>query len=962
MSRLTIHPMDATVKPSMCSSFGPRRAPALLALAALAFGAAGLRAQQPEPGPVVITGRVLDAASHEPIPGALVSIEGTRTAGVSDAEGRYRLARVPPGPQVLRAQRIGYALARFPITVPTGGAIDRDITLGRAPLRIPEIVVTADPAGRARGELGTASVIDRAGINNQTAASLAGVLELVPGVPLAPPGLDNVSQIALRSVPTSRAGFVESGPSAADLASFGTLILLDGVPLTNNANLQTTGPRGELSFLLSSSSGGGIDLRRIPASTIERVEVIRGLPSARYGDLTQGAIVVDTRASALPPELLVRYDARSIEASAVGGHAFGTRHTVTSALDVTHTRVAPGLRDDNSYRISTQLAHRAGFGGDSAGGPGGRLVLDTRVDFYQLVQNNPEQPDVVPGRASLSRDNGLRISERARLALPGAALELTASLEHIRQRSYVQSLLIRPAMPFTDRLDEGRAFGRYIGGLYLSRLTLNGDPWHLYARLEGDATRRVLGSDHRVRAGAEVRREWNAGPGYGFDIEFPPQVTFNGVQGFDRPRRYDAIPPIATSAFYVDDRAIRVLPGQASLDIQAGLRVDVLHRGTSWLSAARDVAAQPRLSVQLAPRPWLRLRGSVGRTAKVPSLGSLYPAPQYYDVVNVNWFPADPAERLAVLTTFIRDPTNPSLGFSRATKREAGIEFDLGRRGSAVSLVAFSDRTTGAVGFRRQPDYLLRDRYDLSDSTLGTGRPPAIIEPPSFADTVPILVDQPANNLTLLSSGYELTATLPEFRPLRTRLNIQGAWTRTRLSTPDLDFGLTFDPFQLDERQQRAPYWDGATRTGQRLVITYRLIHHQPQLGLVVTVTVQQTARESRRDVGGTDSLAFAGYITRSGRLVPVPASERADPQYRDLYTPRTGLLAQPRPPPGDWLLSLQVAKTLPLDGRLSFYAFNALSRLGRYGSATSGERLYPPMRFGVEAQIALAPLFETRR
>ena len=35
-----------------------------------------------------------------------------------------------------------------------------------------------DPAGRARGELGTASVIGSEAIRNQTAASLAGILEL----------------------------------------------------------------------------------------------------------------------------------------------------------------------------------------------------------------------------------------------------------------------------------------------------------------------------------------------------------------------------------------------------------------------------------------------------------------------------------------------------------------------------------------------------------------------------------------------------------------------------------------------------------------------------------------------------------------------------------------------------------------------------------------------------------------
>ena len=84
--------------------------------------------------------------------------------------------------------------------------------------------------------------------------------------------LDRVQQISLRSVPIS-SGAVPSDRSAENLAAFGTLIVLDGVPLSNNANLQSLGSRSDLSF--STSAGGGVDLRRIPAATIERGSLAR---------------------------------------------------------------------------------------------------------------------------------------------------------------------------------------------------------------------------------------------------------------------------------------------------------------------------------------------------------------------------------------------------------------------------------------------------------------------------------------------------------------------------------------------------------------------------------------------------------------------------------------------------------------------------------------------------------------
>ncbi len=914
-----------------------------------------LVSQEQVVGPL-IRGRVTDHVSALPIAGAIVALEGSGFSAMTDTAGNYNLINLRPGPAILLVRMIGYAPARVPLVVPPSGILHRNIALARNALELAEIIVTADPAGRARGELGTASVIEHDAIVNQTAASIAGILELVPGIPLAAPGLEEVQQIQLRTAPVSSGG-ITAGPSGADIAAFGTTIILDGVPLSNNANLQNTGPRGELRP--PSSSGGGIDLRRIPASTIERVEVIRGVPSARYGDLTHGVIVVDTRAGRVSPAATVRYDARTTEASLVGGWRLTPDHTATAHFDVARTRKNPGITDADVLRLTGQLAHRAAFGlQQDQPATRAQLEFDTRLDFFRVVEDNPEQPDVLPGFATRASDFGFRLSERARFhPSPNSAFVLTLAMDHTRQRSFVQSFRLRGALPFTDRLEEGLAIGRYVGGEYLSRVDLEGDPWLVYGRGEWVGAPRGLGGlDHLLRAGFELRREWNEGAGYQFDIEFPPQVRFNGVQGFDRPRRFDAVPPLATSALYLTDR----ISGQPllgmPLQVQVGARVDVLHRGTTWISGYRDLVWQPRMNVELGPRWWLRIRAGVGKTAKYPSLGSLFPPPQYFDVVNVNWFVTDPAERLAVLTTSISDPTNPDLGLSATWKREVGAEMSLGRRGGSIAVVLFDDRTTGAVGFRSVTGFLTRARYALSDSSEGTGVPPTIIQPPAYTDTVPILIDEPTNNLTVSSKGWEVSASLPEIPKTQTRLDIQAAFIETRVSRTDVVFGsgTRFSEFQLNGAVPRAPYWEGATGTGQRLTATFRLVHHQPLLGLVITGTMQFILRESRRDIGGTDTLSFAGYVTRAGELVPVPTSDRTAPQFADLRQPRGGLLIEPRGTPDDWLLSLQVSKTLPLGGRFSFYAFNALDREGRFARAGTTPRPFPRMRFGLDIAMPL--------
>ena len=85
--------------------------------------------------------------------------------------------------------------------------------------------------------------------------------------------------------------------------ALGATIIQDGSPLSNNANLQAMHPAvlGNLGALGGTASpGGGLDTRNISLENIESVEVIRGIPSAEYGDLTSGAVLVKSKAGKTP--------------------------------------------------------------------------------------------------------------------------------------------------------------------------------------------------------------------------------------------------------------------------------------------------------------------------------------------------------------------------------------------------------------------------------------------------------------------------------------------------------------------------------------------------------------------------------------------------------------------------------------------------------------------------------------
>lgn len=63
-----------------------------------------------------VTGRVLDAMTNRPIPGALVSVGSLYTSS-ADARGAFTLERVPAGDQTVTARAPGYSTGEGDVTV-----------------------------------------------------------------------------------------------------------------------------------------------------------------------------------------------------------------------------------------------------------------------------------------------------------------------------------------------------------------------------------------------------------------------------------------------------------------------------------------------------------------------------------------------------------------------------------------------------------------------------------------------------------------------------------------------------------------------------------------------------------------------------------------------------------------------------------------------------------------------------
>lgn len=91
--------------------------------------------------PGSLKGRIVEAETSEPLPGATIMILGSRLGTTSDLDGYYLLEKVPEGKQTIEVSFIGYTKRRVDVRVPASGTATYDVTLSVDNLQIEDVVV-----------------------------------------------------------------------------------------------------------------------------------------------------------------------------------------------------------------------------------------------------------------------------------------------------------------------------------------------------------------------------------------------------------------------------------------------------------------------------------------------------------------------------------------------------------------------------------------------------------------------------------------------------------------------------------------------------------------------------------------------------------------------------------------------------------------------------------------------------
>ena len=283
-----------------------------------------------------LAGKVTDAASGEPLPGVNITIVGTVIGAATDGDGEYRIPKVPIGEYDVRFTMIGYMRhQQSDVTVRANSTTELDVQLQETVIETPELMVTANKRRQSIQDTpNSVGVLTNKDFARRNEVHLDEILQYASGVNFVG------SQVNIRG----SSGFNYGAGSRV-------LFLVDGVPVMPG-------------------DSGDIKWNMIPATQIERVEVVKGAGSALYGSSALGGVInIITKKTSSKPITNVRVATGIYDQPLHPEWRWSTRLRNFSDIDIDHTRqigknsellFAAGQHQTMGYRQNTEyLRHNA---------------------------------------------------------------------------------------------------------------------------------------------------------------------------------------------------------------------------------------------------------------------------------------------------------------------------------------------------------------------------------------------------------------------------------------------------------------------------------------------------------------------------------------------------------------------------------------------------------------------------
>lgn len=856
----------------------------------------GVSAYGRDSGTYTIKAVILDKTG-EPLSGATMQLVQSGLWGISGKDGEVEIKNVPRLPVAYKVSMLGYKDVEGEICL--DGKDNVRILMEEESLSMREVVVVAQ-AGQ--GGESTTSIIGRQALDHLQATSLKDILQLLPGgVSMKNPSLTSPGQFKVRTL------------ASDDNATFGAAIIINGMPVSTNANMNTG-----LGLSSISSGNSGADLRSIATDDIESVEIIRGVASAEYGDVSSGVMIVNKRIGVSDLNMKARIMPGIKQLHAGKGFDIKSAGSLNISADYARGTSDPRFLTDKYNRGLLSLAHRKTLLDKT-------WTLTTNLDLSYTGEwkgADPDEPEAMKKFFSSRDAFSLRLSHNGMLKLDKAlarTLKYDVALSLSSDRIFNDRLVPVGAGAILDATKDGMYEGTPYPSSYETLSGTKSNPVMYWAKFSDLFYLNVGNMSNRFNVGTEWKIEGNRGIG-----QYDKTPKFKAFAQ-DRIRRFCDIPYMNQISAYVEDNVVLTFSERRYPNItgQVGVRWTVVQ---PWRNE-RMMALSPRLNIAVNPERYLSLRLGYGISEKVPSLQDLYPSPDYYDFYNMSV--SDGQKSYYLYSTRVFDNKPVSIKTMRGTKYELGFDVRLDN-GMSFSVVGYHEKVSRGFGIDNSEwKTLVFDVWNAADVTFTGQKPIYDQQNPSQRDTVLYNLIRPGNPKSRRNRGIEFDFNFGKINATNTSFYLSGAWSETRSSSSNLGYKLP-----VGEARNYGPVYvvypesSYSFSENRRSSATLRVVQHIPVIRFIVSASAQCILYEYDHEVSsGTRPL---GYIYGS-EYIKFTEDQLDDIEFNfhgymlkdQIFDTRISNV--PVTWPAIWCLDMRVTKEIGDKAGFSFYANNVL-------------------------------------
>ena len=732
---------------------------------------------------------VVRDSDGKPLSFATMFIAELGTGVSTDLEGKFRFTGTKGTEYTLNVSYLNHVDKE--VKVKAGSPEPLVIVLEEQSYELAEVVVMAD----YKKNQGSTAVINQQALEHIQPTSVADVLSLIPGGLFRESSATGFNRISLR----------QSGSD--DNTSLGMAVVMDGIPQDNDGFRASIPGLSTDEYSDRLGMNRGIDLKTLSTDNIRKIEIDKGISSAKLGNLSSGVIQTTSKIGITPAQLRMKVD--PLTKLIYLGKGFrispkmGYLHT-----GIDYTSVYDDRRDPMSKysRLTGQVTYNNSVDvGDKT------LFLFFKLsEVYTLNQAKEDELTQDYNESFRNKYSRTGASFKAQMYDLGKIVD---NVEFIASADYTYDLidrnrLVQTGTPLPSPLatEEGESEGIYLPSTYYSPFQIENKPLSLLTQLNAESLFETRSFRHKVIYGLSWKRTKNYGEGVMVDMTRPP---YPGNNEYVRPVPNRSIPALSVGAAYAEEQ-LKHSNRWFDFELNAGVRFTQMFNLDTKYTELRKLQVEPRINaalsfnIDLAGGKSLRnmFRFGFGQENKLPTLDYIYPDRVYKDMIVLNAYTKqdDPFNHLITYTK-IYDVTNNSLRPNRNTKYEAG--WDVEYEGYSLSLTFFKEHSDR--GFESVAEYspVRYTRYvDPIDGQPIVGRRPE--KEDYVADPYATFVDMDIvrNSMKVEKKGLEYLLRFPKIIPLSTTVEINGAYYDTRYSS---GAPLQYHPaFRDDDRPQ--PY------------------------------------------------------------------------------------------------------------------------------------------------------------